>query len=115
MWTSICRQCAITSHVGHAFTIVLIHQKMCVDDNEESEEWESVTAERGHWATLHSNLEVLVHLSNVVGLEALKRLPPVPFDDIPEDSNKSCYAIEPAQLKLKFFDKGLSAIYILAL
>lgn len=69
--------------------------------------WESVTAEKGHWATLYSNLEVLVHLCNVVGLNALRSLPSVPFDDLAEGMERSHYIVDPTQLKLKFFDKGM--------
>lgn len=108
---AVCRQCAITSNVGHAFSIVLLHQKLC-SERECDEEWEWVTAERGHWATLYSNLEILVHLCNVVGLDALRKLPFVPFEDLPEhkdDEHKddeTCYVVDPANLKLKFFNKG---------
>lgn len=110
----VCRQCATTCSVGHAFSIVLIHRKLCIKfeklsccgEEESKEEWESVSAERGHWATLHNNLEVLIHLCNVVGMEALKKLPSVPFDDLP-DHSKIDYVVDPSTLKLKFFDKGL--------
>lgn len=111
MWMSVCRQCAITSNVGHAFSIVLLHQKLSSEEafcEEEgmSEEWESVTAERGHWVTLHNNLEVLLHLCNIVGLDRLRRLPSLPFAEVSEDEeDKTAYVVEPS--KLKFFDKGV--------
>ena len=104
MWHSVCRQCAITQNVGHAFSIVLLHQKLDAGDGS-SEEWETVTAEGGHWATLHRNLEVLVHLHNIVGAEPLKRLPSIPFDDLPEDKDeRSSYCLDLANIK--FYDKG---------
>lgn len=116
MWLSICRQCAITCNVGHAFSIVLLHQRVCSDksfseEGEMNEEWESVTAERGHWATLHNNLQVLIHLSNIVGLDRLRRLPSIPFAEVSEDEDeKASYVVEPS--KLKFFDKGIIFRYV---
>ena len=107
---SVCRQCAITSNVGHAFSIVLIHQGISSNSNlspggeGDSEAWESVTAERGHWATLHKNLEILVHLCNVVGLDKLKKLPSLPFDEVPDDEDEIPNVVDPS--RLKFFDKG---------
>ncbi len=76
-----------------------------VSCNEEIEEWQTVTMERGHWATLYNNLEKLVHLCNLIGPEALKTLPSVPFDDITEDS-RDFYTVDPTKLKLQFYDRG---------
>lgn len=112
LWMSVCRQCAITPNVGHALSIALLHQKLCFGGEAQifsegdggNEEWESVTAERGHWATLHSNLEVLVHLCNVVGPDALRRLPSLPFDEVPEDEDDD-NVVDPS--KLKFYNKGV--------
>ena len=105
MWSAVCRQCALSSNVGHAFSLVLIHQKLCVDIenlsscNEGVDEWHTVTAERSHWVTLYNNLELLIPLCNIVGIEALKSLPSVPFDDIQEDEHLDLQ-------NLKFYDKG---------
>ena len=105
MWSAVCRQCALTFNVGHAFSLVLVYQKLQAN-SQTLEEWETVTAEKGHWAMLYSNLEVLVLLSNIVGVEALKHLPPIPFENISDDKYKK-YSINPAKLSLQFFDKGL--------
>ena len=95
--------------------MVLIHQKLCykseeavVSTEEMNEEWESLTPEKGHWATLYNNLEALVHLCNVVGAEALRKIPSVPFYDMPEDwdSSKGTFIVDTIMLQLKFFDKG---------
>lgn len=101
-------------NVGHAFSLVLIHQKLCEDiedrasTNEgEADEWHTITAERGHWATLYTNLQLLIPLCNIVGLEALKSLPSVPFDDISE-GKEHCYTVDIANIK--FFDKGLNVV-----
>ncbi len=112
LWMTVCRQCAITANVGHAFSIVLTHQSVCslfedttISEEEGNEQWESVTTQRGHWATLYHNLEVLVHLCNIVGVETLRKLPSVPYVDLPE-SFDGPWKIDPATLQLKFFDKG---------
>ena len=111
MWHNVCRQCAITQNVGHAFSIVLLHQKLSHSEDGSSEEWETVTPEGGHWATLHRNLEILVHLHNIVGAEPVKRLPSIPFDDLPEDKDeRSSYRLDPTNIK--FYDKG--TVFILA-
>ena len=111
LWTPVCRQCAITSNVGHAFSIAIVHQKLSTDIENSTcsveeggiEDWESVSTEKGHWATLYSNLEILLHLSNLVGLDSLTRLPCAPFVDRQEDSSA---VIEVANLTAKFYDKG---------
>lgn len=106
-----CRQCALTSNIGHAFSVVLVHQKLCTDIEHSTscrdviEDWESVTTEKGHWATLYSNLEVLLHLCNLVGVEELRKLPFIPFDDRPSDPNAS-YTVDLSNLNLKFYGKG---------
>lgn len=118
LWMPVCRQCALTSNIGHAFSIALIHQKLCTDIESLStyseegnvvEDWESVSTERGHWATLYSNLEILLHLCNLVGLEELRKLPSVLFDDRPDDPNTD-YAVDIANLNLKFYDKGVLVV-----
>lgn len=78
------------------------------------EDWEPVSTEKGHWATLYSNLEVLLHLCNLVGLEALQKLPSVPFDNVSDDSDMN-YIVNPANLKLKFYDRGVRVYIILVL
>lgn len=109
---SVCRQCAITCNVGHAFSFVLVYQKMKsmseeVASGDEERDWESVSAEKGYWATLYTNLEVLVHLSNVVGQDMLGVLPSVPFFDLPEDlTDKDTVSSHLVHLHFKFFDKG---------
>lgn len=112
----VCRQCALTSNVGHAFSVALIHQKLCTDLENSSysegsvvDDWESVSTERGHWATLYSNLEVLLHLCNLVGPKQLHKLPSVPFDDRPDDPN-TLYAVDLANWNLKFYDKGVIVV-----
>ena len=111
----ICRQCAITCNVGHALSIVLIYQRLTSEsekhiltDVEGVEDWESVSAEKSHWATLYTNLEVLVHLSNIVGSTSLKLLPVVPIYDLPEDSsNPDVIAADLVKLQFQLFDRGL--------
>lgn len=114
-WVPICRQCAITCNVGHALSIVLIYQRLTSEsekhiltDVEGVEDWESVSAEKSHWATLYTNLEVLVHLSNIVGSTSLKLLPVVPIYDLPEDSsNPDVIAADLVKLQFQLFDRGL--------
>ena len=111
MWGVVCRQCALTSNVGHAYSIAMIHQKLCMNfetftSSTREEEWQTVSTERGHWATLYSHLEVLVYLSNIVGLEALKTLPSVPYFNISEDT-EHLGSIDISKLKMQFYDKGL--------
>lgn len=113
----VCRQCAITSDVGQAFSLVLIHQKVnsaseqvdITDEESGVEDWETVSTEKGYWATLYTNLTVLVHLSNIVGQEFLRMLPRVPFYDEPEElTNQDTLTADLVDLKFKLFDKGSS-------
>ena len=115
IWMPVCRLCAITSNVGQAFSLVLIYQKInsasekvVTDEERDIEEWETVSAEKGYWATLYMNLEVLVHLSNIVGQKLLRKLPSVPFYDLAEglSNNDAAVASDLLNLKIKFFDKG---------
>ena len=103
----------MTSNVGHAFSMVLLHQKVCYksEKNEldaDEEEWESVTTERGHWVTLYNTLEALLYLCNVVGVKALRKLPSIPFADIPEnyEGTRCDFIADLGNLQLSLFDKG---------
>ena len=118
----VCRQCAITSDVGQAFSLVLIYQRVnsasatvVLADEEERdlEEWETVSAEKGYWATLYTNLLVLVHLSNVVGQASLRALPSVPFYDIPDAPTSKDLTADLVDLKFKLFDKGWTDFVII--
>ncbi len=110
-----CRQCAITSNVGHALSIILIHQKMTTasqsllgGSERGIEDWESVSTEKSHWATLYTNIEVLIHLCNIVGPSSMKHLPVVPIYDMAEDSyNQKGIAEDLVNLKFQLFNSGL--------
>lgn len=89
LWEGVCLQCAQGSNVGHALLASLLYQKVATstgageaDSQTESEDspeaWETVTAERERWVRMAHHLEVLVLLSNVIGVGAMRAVPPVP-------------------------------------
>ena len=53
-----------------------IHQP--TDSEDSAETWETVSAERERWVRMAHHLEVLTLLSNVIGVGAMRTIPPVP-------------------------------------
>ena len=58
------------------FSIPYICRQTESEDSPEA--WETVTAERERWVRMAHHLEVLVLLSNVIGVGAMRAVPPVP-------------------------------------
>ena len=73
----------------------------------EAEDWESVSHEKTHWAILYTNVEVLVHLTNVVGPSSLNYLPSIPiYDHLEDHANEDAIAADLVDLKFQLFDKS---------
>jgi len=101
--------------VGHAFSIILVYQKLIFSSPEEAlagvereaDDWESVSPEKTHWALLYTTVEVLVHLSNNVGPSSLKYLPSIPIYDLPgERLSDDTIAADLVDLNFQLFNKS---------
>lgn len=74
---------------------------------EEEEAWETVTAEREQWVRLIHHLEALTILSNTIGVDAMRRLPSVPFI-VSEESDKAAEILDIGVLEVHLLQNGNS-------
>ena len=72
---------------------------------EDEEAWETVTAEREQWVRLIHHLEALTILSNTIGVNAIRKLPSVPFIAC-EKSDKATEILDIGVLKVQLLQDG---------
>ncbi|KAL5477525.1 hypothetical protein EMCRGX_G024335 [Ephydatia muelleri] len=76
--------CASSGNTGYALLYALVAQGFATDGSSEgwvddTEDWETVVAERERWVQLVQHLEPLTTLYVVVGSEVVKTLPLIPY------------------------------------
>ena len=78
----------VRKNIDWWYSVVFYSVRQPTESEDSAEAWETVTAERERWVRMAHHLEVLVLLSDVIGVGAMRAIPPVPSVVVGEEEEE---------------------------